>query len=81
MKISLLVMINIKVNLVQKKITKSLKKLRNKFINLSEFKEEYNKFMDNFKNFKDFKYNKKEGSISKNQKKNGKICKRFRIYW
>ena len=51
------------------KITKSLKKLRNKFINFSEFKEEYNKFMDNVKNFKDFKYNKKEASISKNQKK------------
>ena len=28
------------------KITKSLKKLRNKFININEFKEEYNKFMD-----------------------------------
>ena len=28
-------------------ITKSLKKLRNKFINPSEFNEEYNKFMDN----------------------------------
>ena len=25
--------------------------------------------MDNVKNFKDFKYNEKEGSISKNQKK------------
>ena len=29
-------------------ITKSLKKLRNRFININEFKEEYNKFMDNF---------------------------------
>ena len=28
-------------------ITKSLKKLRNKLINPSEFNEEYNKFMDN----------------------------------
>ena len=34
-----------------KKFTKSLKKLRNKFINLSEFKEEYNKFMDNIAKF------------------------------
>ena len=34
-----------------KKFTKSLKKLRNKFINLSEFKEEYNKFVDNIAKF------------------------------
>ena len=51
------------------KFTKSLKKLRNKFIGINEFKKEYNKFMNNVKNFKDFKYNKKKGSISKNQKK------------
>ena len=50
------------------KFTKSLKKLRNKFIGINEFKKEYNKFMNNVKNFKDFKYNKKKGSISKNQR-------------
>ena len=41
------------------KITKSLKKLRNKFINLSEFKEEYNKFMDNIVKFEYYKSEKK----------------------
>ena len=51
------------------KITKSLKKLRNKLINLSEFKEEYTKFMDNFKNVEDYKSEKKLGSVSTNQKK------------
>ena len=51
------------------KITKSLKKLRYKLINLSEFKEEYNKFMDNFKNFEDYKSEKKLGSVSTNKKK------------
>ena len=68
MKISLLVIIIIKKNLIQKKITKSLKKLRNKFININEFKEEYNKFMDNFKNFKDFKSDKKPGGVSQKPK-------------
>ena len=63
------------------KITKSLKKLRNKFININEFKGEYNKFMDNVKNFKDYKSEKRLGSVSKNQKQNGKICKRLRRYW
>ena len=57
------------------KFTKSLKKLRNKFIGINEFKKEYNKFMNNVKNFKDFKYNKKKGSISKNQKRNGKYVR------
>ena len=52
-----------------KKNTKSLKKLPNKFININEFKEEYNKFMDNVKNFKDYKSEKRLGSVSKNQKK------------
>ena len=32
------------------KMTKSLKKLHNEFINLDKFNEEYNKFMDDFKN-------------------------------
>ena len=51
------------------KITKSLKKLPNKIINLSEFKEDYNKFMDNFKNFEDYKSEKEKGTFSKNQEK------------
>ena len=51
------------------KITKSLKKLRNKLINYSEFKEEYNKFMDNVKNFENYKSEKKLVSVSTNQKK------------
>ena len=63
------------------KITKSLKKLRNKFINLSEFKEEYNKFMDNIVKFEYYKSEKESGSVCKNQKKNEKICKkRFKRY-
>ena len=62
------------------KITKSLKKLRNKFINFSEFKEEYNKFMDNILKFEYYKSEKKLGSVSPNQKKNEKICKRFKRY-
>ena len=45
------------------KITKSLKKLRNKFLNINEFKEEYNILMDNVK------ANNEKGSFSKNQKK------------
>ena len=64
-----------------KNISKSLKKLHYKFINLSEFKGEYNKFMDNVSKFEDYKSEKKEGSVSKNQKKNEKICKRYRRYW
>ena len=55
------------------KITKSLKKLRNKFININEFKEEYNTFMDNVKNFKDYKSEKRLDSVSKNQKKYWKV--------
>ena len=50
-------------------ITKSLKKLRNKFINPSEFNEEYNKFMDNVVKFEYYKSKKKDGSVSINQKK------------
>ena len=50
----------------KEKITKSLKKLCNRFININEFKEEYNKFMDNVKNFKDYKSEKGLGSVSKN---------------
>ena len=49
-------------------ITRSLKKLRKKFINFDEFKEEYNKFAHNVTELKEYKYeNKKKFSI--NQKK------------
>ena len=58
-------------------ITKSLKKLRNIIIGVKEFKEEYDKFMDNIVKFEYLKSERKEGSISPNQKKNEKICKRF----
>ena len=44
-------------------ITKSLKKLRNKFINLDEFNEEYNKFMDNVVKFEYYKPEKETGSV------------------
>ena len=40
-------------------ITKSLKKLHNKFIKPGEFNEEYNKFMDNVKKFEYYKSKKK----------------------
>ena len=50
-------------------ITKSLKKLRNKLINPSEFKEEYNKFLDNIVKFEYYKSKKEPGSVSPNQKK------------
>ena len=61
-------------------ITKSLSKLHKKVINFSEFSEEYNKFMNNVKGFEDYKAEKKPGSVSPNQKKNEKICKKFKRY-
>ena len=61
-------------------ITKSLKKLCNKFINFDEFNEEYNKFIDNIAKFEYFKFEKKKGSVSSNQKIKDKICKRLKIY-
>ena len=61
-------------------IAKSLKKLRNKLINLSEFKEKYNKFIDNVIQFEYYKSEKKPGSVSISQKNNEKICKRFKRY-
>ena len=61
-------------------ITKSLKKLRNKFINFDEFNEEYNKFMDNVAKLEYYKSEKEPGSVFINQKKNEKICKRFERY-
>ena len=50
-------------------ITKSLKKLFNKLIIFSEFKEEYNKFVDNIEKFEYYKSEKEPGSVSPNQKK------------
>ena len=50
-------------------ITKSLNKLRNKFINFDEFNEEYNKFMDNIVKFEYFKSEKEKDSVSPNQRK------------
>ena len=51
------------------KNTKSLKKLRNKLINPSEFKEEHNKLLDSIEKFKNYKSEKGPGSVSPNQKK------------
>ena len=62
-------MIKIKINLKQKKITKSFKKLRNKLINPSEFKEEHNKFLHSIEKFENYKSEKEPGSVSPNQKK------------
>ena len=50
-------------------ITKSLKKLRNKLINPSEFKEEHNKLLDSIEKFENYKSEKEPGSVSSNQKK------------
>ena len=50
-------------------ITKSLKKLRNKLINFSEFNEVYNKFMDNVVKFEYYKSEKEPGSVSPNQER------------
>ena len=50
-------------------ITKSLTKLRNKFINFDEFDEKYNNFMDNIVKFEYYKSEKELGRVSKNQKK------------
>ena len=56
-------------------ITRSLKKLRNKFINFDEYNEEYN-----IVKFEYFKSEKEKGSVSSNQKKNEKICNRLKRY-
>ena len=53
----------------KEEITKSLKKLRNKLINFSEFNEEYNTFMDNVIKFEYYKSKKEPRSVSPNQKK------------
>ena len=55
-------------------ITKSLKKLCNKFFNFDEFYEEYNKFTHNVTELKKYKYEtKKRLCINQKKKKNGKI--------
>ena len=54
-----------------KKITKSLKKLRNKLIIFSKFYEEYNKFVK----CKYYKSEKEPGSVSPNQKKMRRYAK------
>ena len=64
----------------REEITKPLKKLHNKLINFSEFNEEYNRFMDNVIKFEYYKSKKEPGSVSPNQKKNEKICKKFKRY-
>ena len=68
-KISLLVMMKIKINLTQKKLLNHLKKLRNKLINFRKFDEEYNKFVDNTVKFEYYKSKKEPCSVSSNQKK------------
>ena len=50
-------------------ITKSLKKLRNKLIDVGEFNEKYNKFVDHFTKFECYKSEKEPGSVSPNPKK------------
>ena len=69
-----------KIKINTEEITKSLKKLHNKLINFSKFDEEYNKFMNDVKGFEDYKAEKQPGSVSINQKKNEKICKKFKRY-
>ena len=50
-------------------IPKSLKKLRNKFINFDKFNKEYNKFMDNIVKFEYYQSKKEDDSVSPNQRK------------
>ena len=69
-----------KIKINTEEITKSLKKLHNKLINFSKFDEEYNKFMNDVTGFEDYKAEKQPGSVSINQKKNEKICKKFKRY-
>ena len=61
-----------KIKIDTENITKFLKKLHNKFINLDEFNEEYNKFKDSVEKLEKFKNKKKKGSISQKQKKKQK---------
>ena len=57
-------------------ITKSLHKL----INPSEFKEKYNKLVDNIVKFEYYISEKESGSVPSKPKENEKICKRFKRY-
>ena len=57
-----------KIKIDTEKITKLLKKLHNKFINIDEFNEEYNKFKDNVTKLEYFK-SKNKSSFSANPKK------------
>ena len=50
-------------------ITKSLKKLRNKLINFSEFDEEYNKFVNNIVKFEYYKSEKSQVVFLQTKKK------------
>ena len=50
------------------KINESLEKFHNKVINLKELINDYNKFMNNFKSFEDYKAKQEPGAVSKNQK-------------
>ena len=60
-------------------ITKSLKKLRNKLIDVGEFNEKYNKFMDDFTLLNIINL-KKSQVVFLQTKKNDKICKKFKRY-
>ena len=62
------------------KINKSLIRLRKKVINSGELTKEYNKFVDNVEGFENYKAKKMPGSVSPIQKKNEKICKKFKRY-
>ena len=57
-----------KIKIDTEKITKLLKKLRNKFINIKEFNEKYNKFKNNLTKLENFK-SKNNSSFSIKQKK------------
>ena len=65
-KISPLVMMKIKINLIQKKL---LNQLKNYVINFSEFDENYNKFMNHIVKFEYYKSEKDQGSVFPNQRK------------
>ena len=59
-------------------MTRSLKKLRNEFINFSEFKEEYDKFINNVQELKNYK-SKNNVSFSKNQLKMKRYARDLKI--
>ena len=59
-------------------MTRSLKKLRSEFINFSEFKEEYDKFINNVQELKNYK-SKNNVSFSKNQLKMKRYARDLKI--